>query len=83
MTALANHIESDQWTRDDGRYIPHPTTWLNQTRYEAMLPKAKPKEKKGYYMGDPIFMKFGKRHVRLKDGRELEFAGKEKDIEYR
>lgn len=22
------------WTKDDGKYIPHPTTWLNQTRWE-------------------------------------------------
>ena len=21
---------SDQWTKDEGRYIPHPTTWLNR-----------------------------------------------------
>lgn len=83
MDALKNHLESDQWTRDEGRYIPHPTTWLNQRRWEGMLPKAKPAEKKPYYLGDPIIKKFGKRFVRLKDGRELEFAGKEKDIEWR
>jgi hypothetical protein len=25
---------SRDWTKDDGRYIPHPTTWLNQHRWE-------------------------------------------------
>ena len=24
----------DQWTRDNGRYIPHPATWLSQQRWE-------------------------------------------------
>lgn len=25
---------SDQWTRDDGRFIPHPATWLNDRGWE-------------------------------------------------
>lgn len=34
MTALRRHMESDQWTRDGGQFVPHPTTWLNQARWE-------------------------------------------------
>lgn len=34
MTALRENIESNaQWKRDNGQYIPHPTTWLNQGRW--------------------------------------------------
>lgn len=31
---------SDQWSRDGGRYIPNPATWLNQGRWDDELPKA-------------------------------------------
>ncbi len=24
----------EQWTKDDGTYIPHPATWLNQECWE-------------------------------------------------
>jgi hypothetical protein len=33
MSALKLARESDQWRKDDGRFIPHPTTWLNQERW--------------------------------------------------
>ena len=29
---------SEQWTRDSGRFIPHPATWLNQRRWEDEVP---------------------------------------------
>jgi len=34
LAAIATQQLSDQWTRDGGRYIPHPATWLNQERWE-------------------------------------------------
>ena len=34
MAALEQHKRSDQWTRDGGKYIPYPATWLNQRRWE-------------------------------------------------
>lgn len=37
MDGLENHKKSKQWTRDDGQYIPHPTTWLNGRRWEDEL----------------------------------------------
>ena len=33
LTGLTAHKESDQWQRDDGRYIPHPATFLEQERW--------------------------------------------------
>jgi len=33
MTALDWQIASDQWTKDGGDYIPHPSTYLNQRRW--------------------------------------------------
>jgi hypothetical protein len=29
--------KSDEWTRDAGKYIPHPATWLNGRRWEDEL----------------------------------------------
>ncbi len=29
VDAVKAHAKSDQWTRDDGQYVPHPATWLN------------------------------------------------------
>lgn len=34
MASLARQKMSDQWTRDGGKFIPHPTTWLNGRRWE-------------------------------------------------
>lgn len=34
MQALEAAKRSDQWSRDGGRYIPHPATWINGQRWE-------------------------------------------------
>lgn len=34
LLALERQNMSSQWTRDNGSYIPHPATWLNQRRWE-------------------------------------------------
>lgn len=34
LSAIAAHKLSADWMRDGGQYIPHPTTWLNQRRWE-------------------------------------------------
>lgn len=31
---LANQKKTNQWTKDNGQFIPHPTTWLNGERWE-------------------------------------------------
>ena len=33
LEALSRAKASEQWRRDNGRYIPHPATWLNQGRW--------------------------------------------------
>lgn len=40
LNALEQQKRSDRWTRDGGRYIPDPTTWLNGRRWEDELPAA-------------------------------------------
>lgn len=34
LGALEAQKASDQWTKDGGRFIPHPATWLNARRWE-------------------------------------------------
>jgi len=34
MLALEKVKKSEQWTKDDGKFIPHPATWLYQKRWE-------------------------------------------------
>ena len=34
LKSLSLLKNSDEWTKDDGKYIPHPSTWLNQRRWE-------------------------------------------------
>ena len=33
LKAIAWQEKTDQWTRDGGQYIPHPSTWINQERW--------------------------------------------------
>jgi len=34
FSALEAQKQSEQWQRDNGQYIPHPATWLNQERWD-------------------------------------------------
>jgi hypothetical protein len=34
IAAVRAQERNPQWLRDDGRFIPHPATWLNQRRWE-------------------------------------------------
>ena len=45
IATLEDYKKSPQWTKDEGRFIPHPTTWLNQERWndEVSIPVRKSK----------------------------------------
>lgn len=34
LEAIEAHKQTDQWSKDNGQFIPHPATWLNQKRWE-------------------------------------------------
>lgn len=38
LTAVDQQARSPDWTKDGGKYIPHPATWLNGRRWEDQLP---------------------------------------------
>jgi len=33
LIAVIQQAESEQWTKDGGQFIPHPSTWINQARW--------------------------------------------------
>ena len=37
IRAVEQQKQSDQWSRDNGQYIPHPATWINQRRWDDEL----------------------------------------------
>ena len=37
LEAIKKQKKSDMWKRDKGQYIPNPSTWLNQKRWEDDL----------------------------------------------
>lgn len=42
IDAVNAQKKSQQWQRDGGQYIPNPSTWLNQGRWEDELPEFTP-----------------------------------------
>lgn len=41
LTAIERQKCSEQWSKDNGQFIPNPATWLNQERWNDELPEAK------------------------------------------
>jgi hypothetical protein len=41
LSAVDKQKESENWKKDDGKYIPLPATWLNGRRWEDEIPEAK------------------------------------------
>ena len=73
--------QSEQWQKEKGKFILNPATYLNQRRWEDET-KLPPKEKKPYYQGKEIRQDERGKWWVLHEGKRLEFAGKEEDIEY-
>ena len=38
LTTVDQQKSSDQWRKDNGEYIPHPATWLNEGRWDDEPP---------------------------------------------
>ena len=38
LEAVRVQIESDEWKKEGGQFIPYPTTWLNQGRWKDEMP---------------------------------------------
>jgi hypothetical protein len=42
IEAIKKQKQSEQWTKDNGNFIPYPTTWINGRRWEDELPQPHP-----------------------------------------
>lgn len=40
MTALSKQVVTPDWTKENGRFVPHPATWLNGKRWEDEIAEA-------------------------------------------
>jgi hypothetical protein len=47
LDALADHKKSAQWTKNNGEFIPHASTWLNGRRWEDQMSQNYDKVPKG------------------------------------
>lgn len=41
MEAVNRQKETEDWIKDNGKYVPYPATWLNQKRWEDEIEKEK------------------------------------------
>ena len=56
IAAVQRAISSDQWLKDNGQFIPHPSTWLNQGRWDdqPMTVVSQPKPETDRF-GKPVY----------------------------
>lgn len=52
LKAITEQKCSDQWSRDNGQFIPHPATWLNQRRWEDEVRTGKTVKAQDYEQRD-------------------------------
>jgi hypothetical protein len=45
IEAIKAQSQSEQWRKDNGQYIPNPSTWINQGRWEDEPIKVSPYQK--------------------------------------
>lgn len=70
VAAIERQKCSSQWSKDGGQYIPNPATWLNQQRWEDVLPEAEKPSGNGQRMDtDPDQLAAIRRMLREDDGK--------------
>ena len=37
LSAIEAQKKSEQWTRDNGQFIPYPSTWLNRGQWDDVI----------------------------------------------
>ena len=70
---------TDRWYK---KIIPHPSTFLNQERWNDDLTSYGERKVRAYYRGDPVVEKNGKKYV-IRNGDWLEFCGNQEELEYK
>jgi hypothetical protein len=75
LEAIEKQKRSDQWQRDKGQYIPNPSTWLNQTRWEDELGEVGQETKPASQMSKEEYLRMiMERNRQDEERREKELA---------
>ena len=70
-----------EWLKNNGMFIPYPTTYLNQRRWEDEDKGSEP-EKKPYF-GDDLMVKVHGQWKVIVKGEFKQYVGREDEIEYK
>ena len=78
---IINYIPKYIQAQPDKQFRKHPMTFLNNESWkDELISNNKPKKRKVYFQGDPIYEKKGKQWV-VSNGEWREFVGKQEDLE--
>ena len=71
MKALQNNVDHNrQWKKDNGQYIPNPSTWINQGRWDDVISERT--EQQTIVRSTNQFQQFEQRKYTPDDMAELE-----------
>jgi phage replication O-like protein O len=65
INAVISQSKSEQWQSDGGKYIPHPTTWLNGKRWEDEIVVKNNGHKQEVIKSESIDSKLEKRGIKI------------------
>ena len=78
---IINYIPKYIQAQPDKQFRKHPMTFLNNESWkDELISNNKPKKRKVYFQGDPVYEKKGKQWV-VSNGEWREFVGKQEDLE--
>ena len=88
LDAIELHKKQEQWLKDGGKFIPHPSSWLNQERWNDEIDLEKEKavvesKKKAFIDGDQAYQKNGKWYVITWSGQHCLYEGSMDKLEWR
>ena len=73
IKSIERHLRSPDWLKDGGRFIPNPSTWLNQKRWldtPGSLLEAAMREGAYKHQKDKSKVELAKEMLRNKDGKD-------------
>ena len=78
---IIDYIPKYKEAQPDKQFRKHPMTFLNNESWkDELISNNKPKKRKVYFQGDPVYEKKGKQWV-VSNGEWREFVGEQKDLE--
>lgn len=79
VTAVRRQKCGSQWSKDDGQYIPHPATWLNQERWEDEIYSPGVNHNPAKWTGQPPNLPHGKNDYQAGMAQALEILRRDRE----